>query len=191
MAEIYEDKERESAEYKELACMTLAIACKHNVLTDDNKSPVNMYSGLDQAIIFVANGRVNSDEELQDYKRRVVNKTEELDDSYMQGKYYRYRGTFFYAHGGLPADRHFVDSYTNFRDGLVNRLANNMLRGIVTDDNNLSDNGCTPLEQIIMFYFGDYAKYYDRGTCDTCMHVKSDVYERLNKLRAGGVLRKQ
>lgn len=173
-----EDNEEDwdSVEGEQFAINQLAIAYYINIITDDNDSPLNGTTGLDQAIACELSSRISSLEDFSRYKDRILATAEEFADLCKDLKCEGYHGTFIHNDGETPKERE--KRFREYEDFIVVELAELLLLKIVTDDNNESINGYTQLEQVVLFYLGYMSECSLKG-------VKSRIYSRLSDRNSG------
>jgi hypothetical protein len=133
-------------------------------ITDDNPSTFNSYTAFEQMIIYEFDTKFELS--LVELKKEIISLAKQLvDEQDME------------EDGDLDDEDLDDDDYEKIiydDERVLNKIAQYVLRGIITDDTASDWNGRTSLEQILSCEFGDYAitnmaqlkkRVYAKGIC--------------------------
>lgn len=165
---------RDRRESEEYFLEMMAVANHLGILKNDVKSPSNHLTGLEQLIEY-AFQYADPSITLNDLKAGVFDKMDWAIKVCECKSQRDYIGFVFISSG--ETDEELETKKEEFYKGMIIGIANSMLSRRITDDVR-SSNGLSPLDQVIMFYFG----YMHR---DRLRRIKGDIYT-LYKAWEGG-----
>ena len=172
-----EDDERNNEKikhYYRTLVECLADAYRLEILSDDNKSPLNGLSGLEQVIRFASKGMfspfsIQRDLGAEVRRISIISDCRPIDD---------YLGFLKRYNQSTVNDPWDVESIGE--DLFMRNLCVAMCENIVTDDHRSQTSGYTQLDQVILFYMG----YMDESQLKD---FKGEVYTSYTSLQGGSL----
>ena len=148
-------------------------------ITDDNPSPTNNKTSLEQIILFELDGYLDEKTDIEYIKACV---TKEIGET----NYEKFPDEDF----GLEEDTSIDDDLSFTPDSFINqpeivkdikKIAEFIFLNIITKDNPSPENECNSLEQVISFHFSKYVFYNYKHDKD----IVKGINAHLNSLNGG------